>query len=151
MRGFELETTFLPVENLELTMSSHWYDDSIDEYEDIQLGINASTASGGAFVPSGPECIGLRDVVAGVGTVESCIIDRSDESLPRLPERTLMLAAQYYFETASDRRAASAVEQEVQGRHLLRPHQLPFGRLSERQRGPQRAPDLDDLAKEPGR
>jgi iron complex outermembrane receptor protein len=100
VRGMEIEGTFLPTEKLELTMSGSWYDDSIDEYEDIQLGINASTASGGAFVPSGPNCAASLVTVAGVGTVESCIIDRSDERLPRLPESTLMLAAQYYIDTA---------------------------------------------------
>jgi iron complex outermembrane receptor protein len=32
--------------------------------------------------------------------VESCVIDRSDENLPRLPDKTFLVAAQYFLTTA---------------------------------------------------
>ena len=98
--GFELESTVLPVDNLELTFNATWYDGEIGEWEDVQLGLNESTAGGGVFVPSGPGCVASATSVAGVGTVESCIIDRSDENLPRLPDRTFLVAAQYFLGTA---------------------------------------------------
>jgi iron complex outermembrane recepter protein len=87
VRGVELESTFLPVENLELTFTGSWYDNDIEEYEDIQLSLTSATTldPGCAFT-----------LVPGL---QSCVIDRSDEDLPRLPEKTLLLAAQYYFQT----------------------------------------------------
>lgn len=65
----------------------------------MQLGLNTSTNTG-PFVPSGPNCVASATSVAGVGTVESCQIDRSDENLPRLPDKTVFVAAQYFLETS---------------------------------------------------
>lgn len=92
--GFEMETIFLPVDNLELSLNAAWYDDEIDEWEDVQLSLNTTG------VPSGPNCEFSATSVPGVGTVESCIIDRSDERLPRLPEKLFTVSAQYYLSTS---------------------------------------------------
>lgn len=105
VRGLELESAFLPTEQLELGMNLAFYDDEIEDFEDVQLSLNTSgvlpgPGNDGAAVPSGPRCALSTTRVEDAGTVESCIIDRSDERLPRLPERSVMLYAQYFFETA---------------------------------------------------
>ncbi len=89
--GLELETTLLPFGNLELTMNASFYDGKIKEYEDTRLSL--------VDVPAGQDCVadGIG-VAVGPACVLSEVIDRSDEDLARLPERTLYLGAQYRFE-----------------------------------------------------
>lgn len=90
--GLELETTILPFGQLELTANVSLYKGDIKEFEDIRLSY--------VPVPAGLDCIndGIGDVQLGASCVDENVIDRSDEDLVRLPERTIFLAAQYRFE-----------------------------------------------------
>ncbi len=83
--GLELETTLLATENLQLTINATWNDDEIDEFEDEQIQLNTGN----------PACTPGLD-----GAVESCPVDRSDERLPRIPESSYYVAAQYNLETS---------------------------------------------------
>lgn len=91
--GLELETTILPVGQLEITLNASFYDGKIKEYEDTRLSL--------VDVPAGQDCVadGIG-VAVGPGCVLSEVIDRSDEELARLPERTFYFGAQYRFEGA---------------------------------------------------
>ncbi|MEM1140994.1 MAG: TonB-dependent receptor [Pseudomonadota bacterium] len=82
--GLELETTLLATENLQLTFNATWSDDEIDKFQDIQVGLNTGN----------PDCTPALE-----GAVEGCEIDRSDERLPRIPESSYYLAAQYTWQT----------------------------------------------------
>ncbi|MEE4192401.1 MAG: TonB-dependent receptor [Halieaceae bacterium] len=83
--GLELEVTLLPTPNLELSFNASWNDDEIDQFDDIQIGLNTGN----------PDC-----VPALGGAVEGCPVDRSDERLPNIPESSYFLAAQYTLQTS---------------------------------------------------
>jgi iron complex outermembrane receptor protein len=88
--GFELETTWLPTPELQLTFNVTFSDGDIDEYDDIQvLAADPSTPVG-----AGCDRVDLTFVI-----IDQCINDRSNENLPRLPEDTYFLAAQYNLES----------------------------------------------------
>ena len=88
--GIEIETIILPIENLQITANITFNDGEIDEYDDVRI----TTTSEGAEAPEG--CF---RVSPGLGEVEACEIDRSDENLPRLPEEVYFLAVQYNWNT----------------------------------------------------
>ena len=90
--GLELETTWLPTENLELTFNASWNDGDIDEFEDVSITL----AQAADPVPEGCDRVSL----GGLVNMNSCIVDRSGENLPRLPEATYYFAAQYNIETS---------------------------------------------------
>tara|TARA_R110000823_G_scaffold210224_5_gene340494 strand:- start:33334 stop:35865 length:2532 start_codon:yes stop_codon:yes gene_type:complete len=87
--GIELEAIILPVENLQITANMTFNDSDIEEYEDERITIGEA----GVNIP------GCTQVDTGIGALDSCPIDRSDESLPRLPDSVYFLAVQYTFET----------------------------------------------------
>jgi iron complex outermembrane receptor protein len=89
IQGIEIETTFLPIDNLELTMNATFNDGKFDEFTDTQL-----TSGVSGTVPEG--CV-QSDLTAVV--VDACEIDRSGENMVRLPEKTVFLAAQYQIIT----------------------------------------------------
>jgi iron complex outermembrane receptor protein len=93
IRGLELETTWLATDKLELTFNATFNDSDIDEFDDIQL----RTVERGS--EPAPECFSRTDLAFVV--VDECHKDRSNENLPRLPEETYFLAAQYSLETAA--------------------------------------------------
>jgi len=89
--GIEIETTVLPVDNLQLTANVTFNDGEIDDYADERiLGLPEDEST----IPA--EC---DRVFVGTGDVLNCPIDRSDENLPRLPEEIYFLSAQYNWET----------------------------------------------------
>ena len=87
--GIEIETLILPIENLQITANVTFNDGEIDDYDDVRI-----TASS-----DGPEPNNCIRVSPGLGTVDACEIDRSDEDLPRLPEEVYFLAIQYTWNT----------------------------------------------------
>jgi iron complex outermembrane receptor protein len=90
IKGFELETLWLPMDNLTLTFNMTLNDGDIDEFDDIQITL--------ADPGSEPAADCQRADLTFV-QVDSCPNDRSDENLPRLPEQTYFLAAEYTFVT----------------------------------------------------
>jgi iron complex outermembrane receptor protein len=88
--GIEFEAIVLPVDNLQLTANVTFNESDIETYDDFQV-----SAAGPGPVPEGCQ----RISVSGAGFVDNCPIDRSDESMPRLPDSVFYLAAQYTFET----------------------------------------------------
>jgi len=88
--GFELETTFLATERLMLTFNMTLNDGDIDEYEDVKLTL--------ATDPSVPAGCSREDL--SIVAVDICDNDRSNENLPRLPEETYLLAAQYNWDSS---------------------------------------------------
>jgi len=83
--GIEFEAIVLPVDNLQLTANVTFNESDIEEYDDFQI---TGTDRGNCGAPIG----------VGQGSVYQCPIDRSDESMPRLPDSVFYLAAQYTFE-----------------------------------------------------
>jgi iron complex outermembrane receptor protein len=90
IQGFELETTWFPVERLQLMFNLTLNDGSIDEFMDTQVTL------ADAAVPPAAGC--SRADLTFI-QVDSCPNDRSDENLPRLPEQTYYTAAEYRFDT----------------------------------------------------
>jgi iron complex outermembrane receptor protein len=88
--GLELETTWLATSNLEVTFNATFNDGDIDTFEDIQV----LYTDGSAPPPPGCERIDLTIV-----QMNSCLNDRSNENLPRLPEETYFLALQYTLQS----------------------------------------------------
>lgn len=88
--GFELETIWYPTERLQLMFNMTLNDGDIDEFDDTQITI-ADPA-----VPPGEGC--SRADLTFI-QVDSCLNDRSNENLPRLPEQTYYVAAEYTFDT----------------------------------------------------
>jgi iron complex outermembrane receptor protein len=84
--GLELETTWLATPQLELTFNATFNDGDIDEFIDDQLTLAD---------PSMPVAEGCIRADLTFVQVDSCPNDRSNENLPRLPEQTYFLAAQY--------------------------------------------------------
>ncbi len=87
--GIEFEAIVLPVDNLQLTANITFNESDIKEYDDERI----TTPYPGPTPP--PGCTRVTLLTA----VDSCPIDRSDESMPRLPDSVFYLAAQYTFET----------------------------------------------------
>ncbi len=88
--GLELETTWLATENLLLTFNMTLNDADIDDYDDVQLTLAGT-----------PDPLpGCDRTDLSVVQVDVCPNDRSDENLPRVPEQTYLLAAQYTLDTA---------------------------------------------------
>ena len=90
IKGLELETTWLATSNLMLSFNMTLNDGDIKTFDDEQLSI--------ADISS-PPAAGCSRADLTVLQVDSCANDRSDENLPRLPEETYLLAAQYTLET----------------------------------------------------
>lgn len=88
--GLELETTWLPIERLMLTFNMTLNDGDIDEFDDTLLSVADAAA---------PPAAGCRRSDLIVVQVDSCPNDRSNENLPRLPEQTYYLAAEYTLDT----------------------------------------------------
>jgi iron complex outermembrane receptor protein len=88
--GLELETTWLATSHLEVTFNATFNDGDIDKFEDIQVLYTDGTAP----PPEGCERIDLTLV-----QMNSCLNDRSNENLPRLPEETYFLALQYTLDS----------------------------------------------------
>lgn len=89
--GLEIETQYIPIDNLQLTANLTFNEGEIDDYEDERI---IALPEDESSIP--PEC---ERVTVGVSDVLNCPIDRSDENLPRLPEQIYFLAAQYTWET----------------------------------------------------
>lgn len=88
--GFELETTWYPIEPLQLTFNFVWNDGDIDEFNDETIVVSGETDL--------ENCI--EGIDAGGGAlVDLCPVDRSHEDLPNLPEQIYYLAAQYTWNT----------------------------------------------------
>jgi iron complex outermembrane receptor protein len=91
IQGFELETTWLATDKLMLTFNMTLNDGDIDEFIDQQVTLaDPDTPE----VPAG--CVRTSLVLI---EVDQCPNDRSGENLPRLPEQTYLLAAQYAWES----------------------------------------------------
>lgn len=91
IKGFELESTWLATDNLVIGLNATFTDGEINEFMDEQITI-ADTS-----VPAAPGCV-RADL--SLLQVDSCPNDRSSENLPRLPEQSYLLSAQYSLETA---------------------------------------------------
>tara|TARA_R110002110_G_scaffold205066_7_gene417287 strand:- start:443296 stop:445761 length:2466 start_codon:yes stop_codon:yes gene_type:complete len=91
IQGIELETLWLPMDRLLLTFNMTLNDGEISQFDDIQIAI-ANPELAPAEGCSRADLTFLQ--------VDSCPNDRSDENLPRLPEETYLLAAEYAFDTA---------------------------------------------------
>lgn len=87
--GLEIESTILPVGHLQVTANLAFFEGEIDEYSDTRLSLAEGVAPGA--------CMGPGLVMVGPGCVREETIDRSDENLPRLPKRSVFLAAEYAF------------------------------------------------------
>jgi len=94
IKGFELETVWFPIEPLQLMFNMTLNDGKIDEFIDNQITL------GDASVPPAAGC--SRADLTFI-QVDSCPNDRSDENLPRLPEQTYFVAAEYTFDTSIGR------------------------------------------------
>lgn len=90
IKGFELETMWYPTERLQLMFNMTLNDGNIDEFDDVQLSIAD---------PAAPPATGCSRADLTFLQVDSCPNDRSDENLPRLPEQTYYVAAEYTFDT----------------------------------------------------
>jgi iron complex outermembrane receptor protein len=90
IKGFELETLWFPLDRLQLMFNLTLNDGSIDEFIDNQITI------ADPVLPPAPGCD--RADLTFI-QVDSCPNDRSDENLPRLPEQTYYLAAEYTFDS----------------------------------------------------
>ena len=90
IKGFELETTWLATPQWLLTFNLTINDGDIKEFDDQQLTIGD---------PGTPPDAGCTRADLVVLLVDSCPSDRSGENLPRLPEQTYLLAAQYSWQT----------------------------------------------------
>ncbi|MEM1112090.1 MAG: TonB-dependent receptor, partial [Pseudomonadota bacterium] len=90
IQGFELETTWLPGANWLVNFNMSINDGDIETFDDIQLTIGD---------PSSAPDAGCTRADLSVLLVDSCPNDRSGENLPRLPEQTYFLAAQYSLQT----------------------------------------------------
>jgi len=88
--GLEVETTWLPLDNLELTFNYAYNHGEIQEFEDKTIvGANETELQ---------NCI--EDIVVGTGAVDECEVDRSNEDLPNLPQQIIYVAGQYTWDTS---------------------------------------------------
>ena len=91
IKGFELESTWLATDNLVIGFNASFTDGEIKEFMDTQITI-ADTS-----VPPAADCVRAN---LSIIEVDSCPNDRSNENLPRLPEQSYLLSAQYMLDTA---------------------------------------------------
>ena len=91
IKGFELETMWYPIEELQLMFNMTLNDGKIKEYVDTQITV-ADTS-----VPPAPGCSRANLTFL---EIDSCPNDRSNENLPRLPEQTYYFAAEYTLQTS---------------------------------------------------
>jgi len=89
--GIEIETIVLPVDRLQITFNATFNKSDIEEYDDQRI---QRLPPPGTPIPPG-----CTTVTVSGGRVLNCAVDRSDESLPRLPDSVLFAALQYTFET----------------------------------------------------
>jgi len=87
--GLEIEATFLVTENFSARFNATFNDGDIDEFTDVQLTLPEA----GRPLPENCE-----EVNIGVA-LEQCVIDRSEEDLPRLPGEIYFLAFDYLITT----------------------------------------------------
>jgi iron complex outermembrane receptor protein len=90
IKGFELETQWYPVEELQLMFNLTLNDGKIKDFEDTQITIGTTPTPG--------EGCTRADLTFLL--IDSCPNDRSNENLPRLPEQTYYFAAEYTVETS---------------------------------------------------
>ena len=87
--GIELETTWLPLDNLEFTFNFAYNDGDIKEFDDYTIVTAGATDLAGCD----------EDIDIGGGNlIDVCPVDRSDEDLPSLPKQMYYVAAQYTWE-----------------------------------------------------
>jgi iron complex outermembrane receptor protein len=79
-----------PVERLQLMFNMTLNDGKIDKFIDNQITIADTSV---------PPAAGCNRADLTFIQVDSCPNDRSDENLPRLPEQTYYVAAEYTFDT----------------------------------------------------
>jgi iron complex outermembrane receptor protein len=91
IKGFELETRWYPIEQLQLMFNLTLNDGDIEEFIDTQITI-ADTSI--------PPASGCNRANLSFLQIDSCPNDRSDENLPRLPEETYYFAVEYTIETS---------------------------------------------------
>jgi iron complex outermembrane receptor protein len=91
IEGIEIESQFIPVDNLELTVNLTFNHGVIDKFDDHQIRVPS-----GATPAAGCQRI---TVGTGPGQVDFCDADRTNEKLPRLPEAIYFTALQYTFNT----------------------------------------------------
>lgn len=98
--GIELESMFVPIDGLEITLNATWSRGRIQEFLDTQIAAYQAP-NPGLGIPEkfkgGISC--TLDSVMNVIPISECVIDRSDENLPRLAKRTFMAAIQYEWQT----------------------------------------------------
>ncbi len=87
--GLEIESTILPAGGLQITANVSFFEGEIDEYFDTRLSLAEGVAPA--------DCTGPGQSLVGPACVLEQTIDRSDENLPRLPKRSVYLAAEYLF------------------------------------------------------
>tara|TARA_R110001599_G_scaffold353459_1_gene592329 strand:+ start:20527 stop:22935 length:2409 start_codon:yes stop_codon:yes gene_type:complete len=90
IKGFELETQWYPLEQLQLMFNLTLNDGNIEEFIDTQITI--------ADAPTPGEGCTRADLT--FLQIDSCPNDRSNENLPRLPKQTYYFAAEYTLETS---------------------------------------------------
>tara|TARA_R110001592_G_scaffold363393_2_gene687349 strand:- start:2066 stop:4474 length:2409 start_codon:yes stop_codon:yes gene_type:complete len=90
IKGFELETQWYPVEQLQLMFNLTLNDGNIEKFIDTQITI--------ADAPTPGEGCTRADLT--FLQIDSCPNDRSNENLPRLPKQTYYFAAEYTLETS---------------------------------------------------
>ncbi len=87
--GWELETTWLPTDSLQLTFNFVYNEGDIDEFDDFTI----VTANSTDF----QNC--QEDIPLGSSAIDVCPVDRTHEDLPNLPKQIYYLAAQYTWES----------------------------------------------------
>jgi len=91
IQGFELETIWYPTSSLQLMFNMTLNDGDIKTFIDNQITLAD---------PAVPPAAGCSRSDLTFIQIDSCPNDRSDENLPRLPEQTYYVAAEYTFDTS---------------------------------------------------
>ncbi|GHD08052.1 TonB-dependent receptor [Halioglobus japonicus] len=86
--GLEIESILLPIPNLQIIANVTFNKGDIDKYEDVRIVTSGALDNPTCVAPATPPGIDV------------CLVDRSDEDLPRLPEQIYYLALQYNWETS---------------------------------------------------
>lgn len=93
--GVEIETTFIPIPNLEVNANITFNEGKIKTYEDVRIvTADILPSPGCTAVPKDGDPTNTDPDNSDIAT---CEVDRSDENLPRLPERIYFLSLQYTF------------------------------------------------------
>ena len=88
--GLEIETMILPFNGFEIAFNASWNHGDIKVFDDVQVL---------ADNPLDERQDNCSYEVVVVQPIKVCNVDRSDENLPRLPKRTMMLSLQYLWHT----------------------------------------------------